>query len=86
MIYFKEDKPFYWLNEDSRIFLERGYLLPEDTPIDRIKAIAKYAEDKLEIEGFSDKFFYYMSKGYYSLSSPIWANYKKRIFLVLVLM
>jgi len=31
---------FSWLNEDSRLFLERGYLLDGTTPENRIRAIA----------------------------------------------
>lgn len=68
---------FEWLNNDSRVFLERGYLSDGETPEQRIKDIADYAEDILGIDGFSDKFYDYMSKGYYSLSSPIWSNFGK---------
>ena len=65
----------YWLNKDSRKFLERGYLLPNETPENRISAIAEAAEKYLGIDGFKDKFFDYMAKGFYSLSSPIWSNF-----------
>lgn len=64
-----------WLNEHSRLFLERGYLTEGVTPEERIRFIADHAEKLLEIEGFSDKFYDYMKKGYYSLSSPIWSNF-----------
>lgn len=66
----------YWLNKDSRKFLERGYLLEGETPEQRIKDIADKAQSLLgNLEGFSDKFVDYMSKGFYSLSSPIWSNF-----------
>ena len=68
----------YWLNEDSRQFLRRGYLLPDETPEERISGIAKAAEDILKIEGFYDKFKGYLEKGYYSLSSPIWSNFGRK--------
>ncbi|UGL60580.1 ribonucleotide reductase subunit alpha subunit [Staphylococcus phage vB_SurM-PSU4] len=68
---------FEWLNTDSRVFLERGYLSEGETPEQRIKDIANKAEDILGIEGFSDKFYDYMSRGFYSLSSPVWANFGK---------
>src|SRR5690625_615239 len=71
----KQRKPFDWLNENSRNFLEAGYLTDGITPEQRIKQIADRAEELLGIEGFSDKFYDYMSKGYYSLSSPVWANF-----------
>ncbi|MCI5051224.1 MAG: ribonucleoside-diphosphate reductase subunit alpha [Candidatus Pacebacteria bacterium] len=64
-----------WLNENSRTFLERGYLLPGVSAEDRIREIAETAEKILEKPGFADKFYDYMSKGYYSLSSPVWANF-----------
>ena len=66
----------YWLNKDSRKFLERGYLLEGETPEQRIKDIADKAQSLLgDIDGFSDKFYDYMAKGFYSLSSPIWSNF-----------
>jgi ribonucleoside-diphosphate reductase alpha chain len=65
----------YWLNKDSRKFLERGYLIEGETPEQRIQDIADRAQSLLGIEGFADKFYDYMSKGYYSLSSPIWSNF-----------
>jgi ribonucleotide reductase alpha subunit len=71
-------KKFYWLNEDSKTFLSRGYLEKNETAEEKIRHIANTAEAYLNIPGFSDKFFDYMSKGYYSLSSPVWANYGKQ--------
>jgi ribonucleoside-diphosphate reductase alpha chain len=70
-------EPFYWLNDDSRIFLARGYLSEGETPESRIRDIAEAAENYLGILGFADKFYDYMSRGFYSLASPVWANYGK---------
>ncbi|TCJ94670.1 ribonucleoside-diphosphate reductase alpha chain [Volucribacter psittacicida] len=76
MTYSNTERPdFHWLNDDSRLFLQRGYLLEGTTAIDRIRFIADYAEKKLGIEGYADKFYYYMARGYFSLSSPIWSNF-----------
>ena len=66
---------YNWLNEDSRKFLKRGYLTDDQTPEERITQIAKTAESDLKKAGFAEKFEEYMSYGWYSLSSPIWANY-----------
>ena len=66
---------FEWLNEESKRFLSRGYLIEGQTPEGRIREIAETAEKYLGIEGYADKFYNYMSKGYFSLSSPVWANY-----------
>lgn len=66
---------FNWLNKDSRVFLEKDYLLSGFTPEERIREIADTAERRLGIEGFSDKFYGYMSKGFYSLATPVWMNF-----------
>lgn len=66
---------YYWLNNESRLFLERGYLTNGTTPEVRINQIANAAEKTLGKKGFAKKFEDYMSRGWYSLSSPIWANY-----------
>ena len=71
----EHQKPFYWLNEDSKEFLREGYLLEDTDPKERIRKIAERAEEILDEEGFADKFYEYMSRGYYSLASPIWANF-----------
>lgn len=71
-------KDIYWLNKDSRRFLERGYLLKDETPEQRIRDIAETAERYLKINGFANKFEEYAHKGYYSLSSPIWANFGRK--------
>lgn len=69
----------YWLNKDSRKFLERGYLLEGETPEQRIKDIGDRAQSLLDdMSGFSDKFCNYMARGFYSLSSPIWSNFGRQ--------
>jgi ribonucleoside-diphosphate reductase alpha chain len=65
----------YWLNKQSRTFLERDYLLPGVTAEQRIKEICDRAEKILGIKGFSDKFHSYVEKGWYSFSSPVWSNF-----------
>ena len=72
------EKAFEWLNENSRKFLAAGYLGEGVSAEERIANIAKRAEDILQIPGFADKFFYYMSEGYYSLASPVWSNFGKK--------
>ena len=71
-------KPFDWINEESITFLRRGYLSEGEKPLERIRTIADHAEKILGIEGFADKFYDYMGKGWYSLSSPVWANFGKK--------
>ncbi len=71
-----ENRPdFYFLNQSARTFLERGYLKEGQSPEDRYREIADNAEKILEIKGFADKFFGYISRGYYSLSTPVINNF-----------
>lgn len=66
---------YYWLNEKSRDFLSKGYVRVGQTAEERVREIADAAESYLKIEEFADKFEDYMSRGWFSLSSPVWANY-----------
>ena len=72
-----EKQKIYWLNSDSRKFLERGYLIEGETAEGRMRDIADGAEKLLGISGFADKFESYLHAGYYSLSSPIWSNFAR---------
>jgi ribonucleoside-diphosphate reductase alpha chain len=67
-----------WLTDNSRKFLESGYLTDGVTPEARIREIAENAEKILKIDGFADKFYGYMAEGYYSLASPVWSNFGKQ--------
>lgn len=66
---------FYWLTDNSRLFLSRGYLGEGQTAENRLREIAEKAEGILGIEGFANKFYDYLGKGYYSLSTPVWTNF-----------
>lgn len=72
----KED--FYWLTDNSIKFLEAGYLTEGTEPKERIREIAERAEQILKIDGFADKFYGYMARGFYSLASPVWSNFGKK--------
>jgi ribonucleoside-diphosphate reductase alpha chain len=66
---------YEWLNDKSRIFLDKGYLKTGQTAEQRIREIADHAESILKVKGFADKFENYMKRGYFSLASPVWANF-----------
>ena len=66
---------YYFLNEDSRTFLSRGYLSKGQTPEQRYEEIAENAERILGFEGFAEKFLGYVKKGYYSLATPVMTNF-----------
>ncbi len=68
---------FSWLNENSRKFLAAGYLGEGITAEKRIANIAQRAEEILQMPGYAEKFYHYMSEGYYSLASPVWSNFGK---------
>lgn len=67
--------PIRWLNDYSRTYLENGYLVNGQTAEGRLQFIAETAEKILKKPGFAEKFYGYMAKGFYSLSSPIWSNF-----------
>lgn len=66
---------YYWLNDDSRKFLSRGYIT--ESPEQRIKDMAIASEKYLGIKGFAEKFETYSMKGFYSFSTPVWINFAK---------
>ena len=68
-------KAFSWFTKDCHTLPSRGYLKKGQTVEERVRDIADRAEELVEIEGFSDKLYDYMSKGWISLSSPVWSNY-----------
>ncbi|WP_159022317.1 ribonucleoside-diphosphate reductase subunit alpha [Formosa sp. L2A11] len=74
----KDTEEFTWLNDNSRKFLESGYLTEGVSPEGRIREIADRAERILKMPGFSDKFYGYMSQGFYSLASPVWSNFGQK--------
>lgn len=69
---------FRWLTQHSRDFLSAGYISDNIPAEQRIREIADNAEKILKIRGFSDKFFHYMSEGFFSLASPVWSNFGKK--------
>lgn len=66
---------WYWLNDSSRQFMSRGYTLEGQTPEERVRQIADYAEKLLKRPGYADKLYDYASKGWVSFSTPVWANF-----------
>ena len=59
----KNANTFQWLTEHSRNFLAAGYVEEGTKPEIRIREIADRAEKILGIQGYSDKFYNYMSEG-----------------------
>lgn len=70
-----KEEAFSWLNKQSRLFLQRGYLEDGVEPETRYRQISDNAEQILNISGFADKFYHYLSNGFYSLSTPVITNF-----------
>lgn len=68
-------QPWYWINDNTRAFMARGYLVGGQTAEERACFIGEHAEKLLNKPGFADKFTEYMSKGWISLATPVWANF-----------
>lgn len=64
-----------WLNENSKKFLEKDYLLPNQTVEERIKIIGDAAEKILGVAGYSEKLQDYIARGWISMSTPVWTNF-----------
>ncbi|MBA8881792.1 ribonucleoside-diphosphate reductase subunit alpha [Phyllobacterium myrsinacearum] len=65
----------YWLNDDARTFLARGYLAPGQTAEERISEIAHTAARILDLPAFAAEFEQDVLNGWVSLASPVWANF-----------
>ncbi len=71
----QKNVPWSWINENTRAFMARGYLVDGQTTEERVRAIGEHAEKILGKSGFADKFEKYMSLGWISLATPVWANF-----------
>ena len=70
-------KDFYWVTEETRQFMEKGYLDPGQTVEERAREIADHAGLILGDKQFADKFYKNLARGWYSLSTPVWVNFGK---------
>lgn len=66
---------YAWLNAASQVFLERDYLLEGQTLDERVDQICAAAKKYLGDAFDAEKFKSYFEKGWYSMSSPVWANF-----------
>lgn len=74
---------FDWVNDDTRKFMSRGYLVEGETVEGRVGDIAdafithlvKMGMSHPDAENLGADLYDSISDGYMSLSSPIWANY-----------
>jgi ribonucleoside-diphosphate reductase alpha chain len=67
--------PFAWMNDVSRQFLGKDYLLNGQSGEQRVGFVADAFGKRLGRPDLADKFYDYVGRGWYSLSSPVWSNY-----------
>lgn len=67
-------KRLWWLNDESNVILNRGYLLKGETPEKAIERVANAAAKRLYKPELAEAFIEMIERGWMSLSSPIWAN------------
>lgn len=70
-----KDHEYRWYNEYSARFMSDGYLLKNQTLDDCVDVKVNTAENILKKNGFAKKFKEYVKKGWYSFSTPVWANF-----------
>ena len=66
---------YRWLTSQSREFLSNGYLVAPQTVEERAEEIAQAAAKILNKPEFAQQFLTYFKRGWFSLSTPIWANF-----------
>lgn len=71
----KEHIPWYWVNAKTERFLKDGYILEGETVEGRVEQIGLAAEKILGVKGFAVKFIECVANGWFSLASPVWANF-----------
>lgn len=64
-----------WYNNNSRVFMSRGYLYPGQTIEEKINQMADYSAEILNKPEFSEKFAKYLKNGWYIISTPTWTNF-----------
>lgn len=66
---------YVWLTDLSKQFLEKDYLVKGQTVEERVDVICNRAEAILQKPGFAERLKTNFKKGWYSFSTPIWANF-----------
>ena len=64
----------WWVNDESEQVLNRGYLLKGETVEGAIDRVTTAATQRLYKPELKEAFIEMISRGWMSLSSPIWAN------------
>ncbi len=62
-----------WINQDTRIFLSRGYLKEGVSVEERIHEMAQAAGKHIKLEGWAEEFEEQALAGWFSFASPVWS-------------
>lgn len=68
-------EPFAWMNDVSRRYLAKDYLLNGQSGEDRVGVIADTVGRRFNSQELRDKVYEYASYGWFSFSSPVWSNF-----------
>lgn len=71
---YNNTKPYHWVTPETETVLQRGYLLPGETPQDAVRRVTTAAANRLDRPDLQPKFEALVANGWMSLSSPVWAN------------
>lgn len=66
---------FAWMNDVSRQFLAKDYLLNGQSGEARVGVVAEKFGRRLKRPDLAEKLYNYAARGWYSFSSPVWSNY-----------
>lgn len=70
----KNTRPYHWITPETETVLQRGYLLPGETPRDAVTRVTTAAANRLNRPDLQPRFAELVSRGWLSFSSPVWAN------------
>lgn len=69
---------FEWANDASRQVMARGGLLDGETIESRYRDMADKLSEYMGDPSYGDRFYDYMGRGYYSIATPIAANFGRK--------
>ena len=69
-----EDYPSWADGDVYKKTIQGGYLLPDETPREAYKRVAKAISRRLDKPEMADKFFEYIWNGWLCLASPVLSN------------
>lgn len=66
---------YRWLNKHSEKFLEKDYLIDDQSVDERVDIICNRVEEITNVKGIALRIKENVQKGWYSFSTPVWTNF-----------